>query len=1121
MKPHGKTGHKRKEPLTGELRELKERTSALKKPGDGRNLPERLSKESGELFRQVVEHSHHGILIIDDAFKIIYANEELCHMSGYSLDRIIGKDFRKFLGNESAQLLADRYLRRQRGEDVPSRYESTIVTRSGKKRRVRISSSVFGDSSGKKKTVAQIMDISESTRAEEALRESEKRFKELWDNAPVAYHTVNTKGTITSVNRTEAKMLGYSPKEMMGKSIFDFILPEQRQEARERFKLKLAGRHLPRAENRMYVKKDGSRLHVIIDDMLEYDSNGKVTGIRTTMVDTTDRMKVEEALEEIKERYKSLFDRSLYCVYLHDFEGRFLDANKAALKLLGYTKKQISNLSFVSLLDQPQLPRAFKLLDEIRMTGHQKEPSLFKLKTKNGDCVWAETEATVIYREGKPYAIQGIARDITESIEGEAKLRESQERYRTLAENAMDGIYIISPEGFEYVNQAFEKIFSYKSKEVCNKNFNFLELVHPDDRNLVLKRENGRKKGEKLPSEYSFRIMTKDGKTKYVEVNTVPLPGEKVRVLGILRDITRRKLMELALQESEAKYRTLVQTSPDAVTATDLKGNIIYASPQTLKLHGFKSQKELIGKSSFTLIAAEDHAKAMKNLKKTLREGAIRDVEYTLLRRDGTRFVGELNCALVKDAEETPRMFIATTRDITESKKAEEKIRETKARYQDLVEKAGVAILIDDRNAKIQYCNKKYAEMFGYTMEEMKKQTIHSIVHPDDVERVMGYHKGRIQGKNVPSRYECRGIRKDGSVIFIEIHAIALRKEGKISGTRSYIWDITERKKAESALQISEEKFRTLFNSAGDAIFIHDLNGRILEANQVACERLGYAREKLLRMNLADIDHPKSRAAVPKRIDELEYRGHIFFETAHCNKNGTVMPIELSSRIIEYQGRPAALSIARDITERKLAEEERKHSFERVRKALEETVNALASAVEMRDPYTAGHQHRVTTLACAIAGEMGLSEEQINAIRLAGIVHDVGKIRVPAEILSWPGRLTEIDFNMIKTHPQVGYDILKRIEFPYSVGKIMLQHHERMDGSGYPSGLKGNEILLEARILAVADVVEAMASHRPYRAALGIETALEEISKNKKTLYDPDVVDVCMKLFNEKKFKFD
>jgi putative two-component system response regulator len=207
-----------------------------------------------------------------------------------------------------------------------------------------------------------------------------------------------------------------------------------------------------------------------------------------------------------------------------------------------------------------------------------------------------------------------------------------------------------------------------------------------------------------------------------------------------------------------------------------------------------------------------------------------------------------------------------------------------------------------------------------------------------------------------------------------------------------------------------------------------------------------------------------------------------------------------------------------EIAERKRAEEELRQSYARLRRTLEGIVHALVSAIEIKDPYTAGHQRRVTQLACAIAKEMGLSEEQVKGLRMAGLIHDLGKINVPAEVLSKPGPLTELEYGLIKMHPQVGHDVLKAIEFPWPVAQIVLQHHERMDGSGYPSGLSGDEIILEARILAVADVVEAMVSERPYRPPRGIDEALEEISQNRGVLYDPEVVDACLKLFIEKGF---
>jgi len=279
----------------------------------------------------------------------------------------------------------------------------------------------------------------------------------------------------------------------------------------------------------------------------------------------------------------------------------------------------------------------------------------------------------------------------------------------------------------------------------------------------------------------------------------------------------------------------------------------------------------------------------------------------------------------------------------------------------------------------------------------MKKQSIQSRVYPDDVKIVAKYHSERVNGKNVPSKYEYRGVRKDGSIVYLEVYAEALKRGGKIVGTRSYLWDITERKQAEKNIQ-------------------------------------------------------QSMAAL--------------------------------------------------------------------RKLLRGVISVIAAVVEVRDSYTSGHQRRVADLAREIATEMGISQDKINGIRSAGVIHDLGKICIPAEILSKASKLNGPEFELIKTHPQVAYDILKDIEFPWPIARIIYQHHERMDGSGYPQGIFGEDISLEARVLAVADVVEAMASHRPYRPALGMEVALKEIEKNKDILYDPKVVAACIKVFKEKGFKF-
>jgi len=327
---------------------------------------------------------------------------------------------------------------------------------------------------------------------------------------------------------------------------------------------------------------------------------------------------------------------------------------------------------------------------------------------------------------------------------------------------------------------------------------------------------------------------------------------------------------------------------------------------------------------------------------------------------------------------------------------------------------------------------------------------------------------------------------------------------------REHLGELVEERTAQ--LRDSEARYRTLFSSIADPVFVFDEEAsRFLDCNRSAVDRYGYTMEEVRTMTPRDLHPPEDREHVNAKIADTEDLSP--HQYTHITKDGEQFPVEVHTTDLEYQGRRAWISIVRDITVRRRAQEA-------LQKSLNGTIQAIGQTTEMRDQYTAGHQRRVTLLASAIAREMGLSEEQVESIRVAGLMHDIGKMSVPAEILSKPSRLTEIEFNLIKAHPQVAYDILATIEFPWPVAQIVLQHHERMDGSGYPQGLKAEEIMIEARILSVADVVEAMASHRPYRPALGIDKALEEIMQNKGALYDSEVVDACLKLFAEERFEF-
>ncbi|MBI5606338.1 MAG: PAS domain S-box protein [Deltaproteobacteria bacterium] len=324
-------------------------------------------------------------------------------------------------------------------------------------------------------------------------------------------------------------------------------------------------------------------------------------------------------------------------------------------------------------------------------------------------------------------------------------------------------------------------------------------------------------------------------------------------------------------------------------------------------------------------------------------------------------------------------------------------------------------------------------------------------------------------------------------------------------------------------LRESEELFRSYLEYAPDGVYMSDLESNFLYGNRKCEEIIGYRREDLVGKNFLELNilskESLNKAAQllqaniegkPTGPDEIEL----------ISREGRLIPVEINTNVVQRSGQRIVIASIRDVTERKQASMELQISLEKLRKALGGIIQAMALTVESRDPYTAGHQRRVADLARSIAHEMGFPEDQMDGLRMAGIIHDLGKIAVPAEILSKPTQLSKLEFGLIKVHPQISHDILKDIDFPWPVAEIVLQHHERMDGSGYPQGLMGSNILLEARILAVADVVEAIASHRPYRPALGIDEALEEISQNQGILYDREVVDICLRLFKEKGYNF-
>ena len=462
-------------------------------------------------------------------------------------------------------------------------------------------------------------------------------------------------------------------------------------------------------------------------------------------------------------------------------------------------------------------------------------------------------------------------------------------------------------------------------------------------------------------------------------------------------------------------------------------------------------------------------------------------------------------------------------KNFTERKEAEKALADSEEKYRTVFENTATATIIIEEDKIISMVNAQSEKMYGYSKEEIEnKMKWTDFVIPEDLERMEKYHIARRKaGEKAPTEYEFRLINKKGNIrdIFLKIGMIPKTKK-----SIAFLMDITERKKAEQNIKSVKDELQMIMDSVPAIIFYKDTEGRIIRANKILADSLKIPIKDIVGKKPEEL-FPKEQAENMRKDDqEVMISGKAKRNIIQLYTTPEGIRVLLSDKI-PYKDKEGkvigVIGLAKDITVQRKEEQELKQTYQRLKKTLDASIDTMSRIIEAKDPYTSGHQHRVCQLAVPLARELGLPEDKIEGIRIASLIHDIGKIGLPTEILSKPSKLTDIEFSLIKGHSQIGSDILKPIDFSYPIANIVLQHHENIDGSGYPNGVKDNEISIEAKILRIADVVEAMSSFRPYRPALGIDAALEEITQNRGIFYDPEVVDICLKLFKEKGFKFE
>lgn len=585
--------------------------------------------------------------------------------------------------------------------------------------------------------------------------------------------------------------------------------------------------------------------------------------------------------------------------------------------------------------------------------------------------------------------------------------------------------------------------------------------------------------------------------------------------------------------EVEEKYHNILRNIHEAYFEVDLAGNVTFFNNSFCKILGYPAE-EMTGMNYKKYVDERNEKIIFQTYHNVYTTGEPAEaVNWQFIRKDGVKIYVDESISLHKDLSGKIIGFRGIVRDITERKKAEENLRKSERMYSKLVDTIPDAVIHSNLNGDIIFVNNHTLKISGYSRDDLVGKNILTFIPPEYHDAAFKNILLMIEGKLGPldPLVEYQIIMKNGTKRFFEVNSdILTNEDGTPFGIVYLCRDMTERKKVEDDLIKSEKRYRLLADNVTDIIFTLDMSLRFSYISPSVKFVLGYTPEETMTRRLQETVSPATfnylkgvlleEIAIEKRAERI-LRGSRVIEYEHIHKNGSEIWMEATLTFLRDKQKNAVgiLGIVRDISRRKQAEIALDNTLENLRKALDTTIQVMVSAVEMKDPYTAGHQIRTAEIATAIAQEMGLPGDTVDGVRMAGSIHDIGKLSIPTEILSKPTKLTTLEFTLIKEHPKSGFEILKNVESPWPLAEIVHQHHERMDGSGYPRKLKGNDIILEARIMAVSDVVEAMASHRPYRAALGIDVALEEIEKNRGISYDEDVVDACLRLFREKDYR--
>ena len=687
--------------------------------------------------------------------------------------------------------------------------------------------------------------------------------------------------------------------------------------------------------------------------------------------------------------------------------------------------------------------------------------------------------------------------------EAEKALQASEERYRVLFESSpfllaqydKDGRFLLpNPAMAKGVGLPIEKLAGRKISELFPE-----EVAQPRMKHI-----------RKALDEWQPQVFEDEARGRHFHNIFVPIriPGKEDTIQVIAQDITWQKKARIRMEELRALESSIMSSIPHAVVGLEER-HITFANDAVETVFGWKPG-ELIGKTTRVLYRSErDFDKIGRHFYPVLEKQQTYTEEFPCRRKDGADIMCLLSASRIGE-ELVRRKIVVTYTDFTEQKKAQQEINYQKKYFQSLFEGSPEAVASLDTQNRVININPTFEELFGYTLEDIKGKNLTDCIVPGS-KKEEGKDLVRRAASETVFIAESVRTRADGKEVAVSILGAPIILDGKQIGTFAIFRDITKEKKGKERLRESEERYRVLFENSPLNLTQHDREGRFLLPNPAMAKAVGIPIEELAGRKMTEL-FPEE--VVQRRLEYIrktldEWQTQVFEDQREGRHlRVTYAPIRIPGKEDTVQ------VIAQDITKAKKAEEELEQAFV----ILAETVSR---AVATRDPYTVEHQQRVAELARLVGEKMGLEKHRLQGLYIGGLLHDIGKVSTPEGILTKPGKLSNEEWALIRAHPRQGYEILNGATFPWPITEMTLHHHERLDGSGYPDGISGDELSLEIRILGVCDVVEAMSSDRPYRPTRSGEEVLEELRNGRGTKYDAGVVDIILQIIESGEFKLE